>query len=477
MRKSNRISEAALRSAGLKEAKIYGSLVSLLYEDDENVQTDAILQDNIKNLASEKIKLLDEFAVLPAKTALVVGGTQAQLVGPAVIKALAQKGFNDYKSYSEVSKTLAEMLPGLMSAVTNKNKYEIVLIFPSYKSGDTQNSTVNVIKIFEPARCFVMIPPPVTNIKNPEDPSSKSLNKGVAPNPDFWFTIQNGQYADKREKYCKDLKQAIEQLGATAIDPRDIIKGGETQPTGITYPNMVNGVYPSPSDIQAIASAFLTEISNSTKTVPASSFIKKISPILLQKNPDIVKNFAEYPATSAVISAMISNPNNRMLTSLVKKTAPSGAAAPITSRFGWRIHPITKKEKFHQGVDIGVGVGTEIHSVLDGKVYNVGYNHKYAGHYVEIKHRAEGDPPGEYNGNMSRYVHLSEIDVEKGQVVKQGDVIGKSGGEEGLPSSGSSTGPHLHFEIWPDRFGAGDPLDPLDWLASNTDAIKPVNFA
>ena len=111
--------------------------------------------------------------------------------------------------------------------------------------------------------------------------------------------------------------------------------------------------------------------------------------------------------------------------------SPLKYAANITSRFGRRRHPVLGYTRMHKGVDYGVPTGTPIWSVGEGRILRAGLNGGY-GKFVEIKHA---------NGWVSRYAHLSRIDVRRGQKVKQKDIIGAVG------STGMSTGPHLHYEL------------------------------
>ena len=103
----------------------------------------------------------------------------------------------------------------------------------------------------------------------------------------------------------------------------------------------------------------------------------------------------------------------------------------ISSSFGVRKHPITGKLRFHAGVDVAAPTGTPIYSSFDGKVIVASYN-KWNGNYLKIQHE---------NGIMTVYCHCKKLKVKKGDTVKAGDVIATVG------STGSSTGPHLHFEL------------------------------
>ena len=116
----------------------------------------------------------------------------------------------------------------------------------------------------------------------------------------------------------------------------------------------------------------------------------------------------------------------------------------ITSGFGFRIHPITKKLSFHYGIDIGAPQGSDITAFADGTVELVSSDSSY-GNYLFLRHS---------DGILSFYGHCSSIDVEAGQLVRLGEVVAHVG------STGLSTGPHLHFEV-----RSGDKvLDPSQYI-------------
>lgn len=110
---------------------------------------------------------------------------------------------------------------------------------------------------------------------------------------------------------------------------------------------------------------------------------------------------------------------------------PTPGSNVVTSRFGWRIHPIFQTEKYHSGVDIAAYAGTPIYASDGGTVQTAVYSSSY-GNYVVINHG---------NGYTTLYAHQSSMAVSAGQTVSKGQVIGYVG------STGWSTGPHLHFEI------------------------------
>ena len=109
------------------------------------------------------------------------------------------------------------------------------------------------------------------------------------------------------------------------------------------------------------------------------------------------------------------------------------AFARVTSSFNLkRFHPVLKKKRHHYGVDFGAPTGTPVRAVGDGVITSAGWNGGH-GRFVKIDHAGPYD---------TSYSHLSKINVKRGQRVKQGQVIGKVG------STGMSTGPHLHYQLW-----------------------------
>lgn len=111
---------------------------------------------------------------------------------------------------------------------------------------------------------------------------------------------------------------------------------------------------------------------------------------------------------------------------------PTPSCTTNSSAYGWRIHPIYGTRKFHAGEDIPAGYGAEILAAASGTVITAGWVSGY-GNYTVIDHGG---------GMMTAYGHQSSIAVSVGQTVTQGQVIGYVG------STGNSTGPHLHFEVY-----------------------------
>jgi len=110
---------------------------------------------------------------------------------------------------------------------------------------------------------------------------------------------------------------------------------------------------------------------------------------------------------------------------------PVQGGGRLSSRFGYRIHPIFHTRKLHTGVDLAAPRGTPIYAAGDGVVQKAGWSSGY-GQFTLIKHT---------NGYETAYGHQSKIVVKAGTRVRQGQLIGYVG------STGNSTGNHLHFEV------------------------------
>ncbi|MGL4324577.1 MAG: peptidoglycan DD-metalloendopeptidase family protein [Beijerinckiaceae bacterium] len=109
---------------------------------------------------------------------------------------------------------------------------------------------------------------------------------------------------------------------------------------------------------------------------------------------------------------------------------PVSASSRISSRFGPRSDPFLRTARFHAGQDFAAATGTPIYSTGGGVVLSAGWGGGY-GNLVQVDHG---------NGLVTRYAHLSELNVTVGQPVAAGQIVGKAG------STGRSTGPHLHYE-------------------------------
>lgn len=129
----------------------------------------------------------------------------------------------------------------------------------------------------------------------------------------------------------------------------------------------------------------------------------------------------------------------------------------MTSGFGMRRHPLLGYSRFHQGVDFGAGHGSPIYAVSSGVV-------RYAGRYGGYGNHIRLDHGG---GMVTSYSHLSRYAIAPGARVAQGQVIGYVG------STGLSTGPHLHFEV----YRAGRAVNPRGVAFASTSLLDGKELA
>jgi murein DD-endopeptidase MepM/ murein hydrolase activator NlpD len=122
--------------------------------------------------------------------------------------------------------------------------------------------------------------------------------------------------------------------------------------------------------------------------------------------------------------------------------------APVTSPYGWRIHPIYGYRSLHDGIDLGAACGAPIHAPADGRVIEEYFQTAW-GNRLIIDH---GFHHGAGVATISN--HLSSYTVHQGDYVRRGEVIGYVG------TSGWSTGCHLHFTVMEN----GSPVNPMNWL-------------
>ncbi len=116
----------------------------------------------------------------------------------------------------------------------------------------------------------------------------------------------------------------------------------------------------------------------------------------------------------------------------------------ISSGYGYRYHPILKIRRMHSGIDFASNKGAHVYATADGVVKRVTRVGGY-GNMIEIDHGF---------GYKTRYAHLSKMNVRRGEKVKRGQVIGAVG------STGISTGPHVHYEVWKN----GSTVNPINYF-------------
>jgi murein DD-endopeptidase MepM/ murein hydrolase activator NlpD len=399
------------------------------------------LAQSLETAANESVPLSIALDLDTDKSALIIGSSQAGVVGYPVMKLLEGRGFKEFKFDPTPAKTMRYVFSYAAAVVKDRSKYDVIVIFPGYRYGEDPDTVEEIVNLFTPGRCFVVAPPPVTTVTNPLEAAKLGLNKGNPVQDNYWFKLRGGKYAAEREDFCKRLESLVSNAGATYIDPRDLNLGGEMQESGIQFPNSPDGIHPAPAVIDAIAMATIDAIFECTLPINSVDILSKITPELLERRPDIARKLDAYKGISGILAAAKG----------IESTGRYG------SGFGPRKAPTAGASTDHKGVDIGLPIGTNVRAIMDGTVQYVGLNSPTAGNYIEVMHDG---------GVLSRYIHGSEILAKKGERVKQGQVIMLSG------NTGVSTGPHLHFAINVN----GRPVDPVAWLDDHDEAITPVKI-
>ena len=123
-----------------------------------------------------------------------------------------------------------------------------------------------------------------------------------------------------------------------------------------------------------------------------------------------------------------------------------------SSGYGVRLHPVSGKPDFHSGLDMRPMGNAQVHATMGGRVVMARYNGNY-GNTVMIDHG---------QGIQTLYAHLSKIQVDEGEQVQEGKLLGLAG------NSGLSTGVHLHYEIIVDN----KPINPAKVIASGEQRVR-----
>jgi murein DD-endopeptidase MepM/ murein hydrolase activator NlpD len=226
-----------------------------------------------------------------------------------------------------------------------------------------------------------------------------------------------------------DLKDKIVEQRRELQDERARVSSLEADQAAIT------------SELQAADQ----ECKASLSEVEAARAAKKAVLTSIEKNQATwAQQEDQLLADSGRITALLKKSSAAAPTKAGKGVLSWPVAGPVTSGFGYRIHPIFHVRKLHTGVDFDCEMGDSIKAAAAGTVIFTGWRGGY-GKCTIIDHGG---------GIATLYAHQSTISVTAGQVVARGAVIGKVG------STGYSTGPHLHFEV---RVN-GSPVDPMGYL-------------
>lgn len=225
------------------------------------------------------------------------------------------------------------------------------------------------------------------------------------------------------------LQQKLSELEKQALEIRDVLAERKAQ-------NSQN---------KWIAALELPELYLSTTHLPSGGPSEPLVWINVKDMAEdvIAQVSSRLPGTSAALEVLRDNAVEfRRIVSHTPSLRPTEGI--MSSAFGYRRHPITGAWRMHEGVDIAAPLGTPIYAAGAGVVIHAGEKGGY-GYTVIIDH--------DY-GLTTLYAHMSKILVERGALVQKGDCIGLVG------STGVSTGPHLHYEVWVN----GQPVNPLDYF-------------
>ena len=146
-----------------------------------------------------------------------------------------------------------------------------------------------------------------------------------------------------------------------------------------------------------------------------------------------VKSNEEAPIKDRVKIAQLTTLEKQIMLEDIPNGRPVKKFQGISSRFGWRTHPVTGTKEFHRGLDYRGRKGDGVITTANGTVEYAGFHKKSGyGNMIIVSHA---------HGFKTLYGHMSKLHVKTGQVVKKGDRIGDIG------STGLSSGPHLHYEV------------------------------
>ena len=279
---------------------------------------------------------------------------------------------------------------------------------------------------------------------------------------------------EKLKVLNKDYDKKTDQLAARVrdiyingqISYLDVLFGAKDFQDFFTRMDLLKKVIQQDYDLVQVVFAEKQAIENSTRELEKDKAAKKklvdeasVRRKEAEKKQEAQQSLIDKMETDRATQERIINENmaaskevERMIrNSRYQPAVPSGnggmiwpISGPITSPFGWRIHPITGASRFHSGLDIGGDYGDTIHAAASGIVSYAGWISGY-GYAVIIDHGG---------GVSTLYGHNQALLVSEGQSVSQGQPIAECG------STGNSTGPHCHFEVRVD----GEPVEPMGYL-------------
>jgi len=287
-----------------------------------------------------------------------------------------------------------------------------------------------------------------------EDVHRKILEMEFGFSSDVYTNTANGAYStrewfiDIATKYV--MPNLYVSIDGTLIPYNDetITQGEDTirQSNGISFLSYADEVHPAAPQLDE---------SNYTYYVPYNSALHGTTEETYPYNRAFGFNYG-VPTSGGVGPGSANKPsvvNPELSEEVINTGLPNGSpmadgSYTLTSKYGYRTHPIEGTRKMHKGIDMAAPTGTPVYSPYEGKVVYAGNASGY-GNYVKIQHA---------DGTETRYGHLNSINVSAGDTIKPGQKIG------GVGSTGDSTGPHLHYEIRKN----GKSINPLPYVQGKT---------
>jgi murein DD-endopeptidase MepM/ murein hydrolase activator NlpD len=226
-----------------------------------------------------------------------------------------------------------------------------------------------------------------------------------------------------------DLERASRSLGVTNIKEPTVL-----QQRRVNQLRKLDPVALKPRSVQsAIPKQPLSRSPRSEIVIQVPQSGDRLPNTPLRPQPSTLQR--DTPDANSVVDPSDLQAYNQTLSAVEQSQGailyPLPKPAPVTSKFGWRTHPITRARRFHAGVDLGVAQGTPVLASRGGRVAVADRMGGY-GLAIVLQH--------EDGTQDTLYAHLSQIFVRPGEEIQPGTIIGRVG------STGMSTGPHLHYE-------------------------------
>jgi len=245
----------------------------------------------------------------------------------------------------------------------------------------------------------------------------------------FWFFAIEGFISSPKKRIVENSNSKLISEVVVLTAKFDAISSflKETQNKDDNFYRVISHINPIPVSIRKAGFGGTDKYSNLEGYTHSNLLISA------SKKSDILLNQLHIQSKSFdTIIYLATNLNDSLLSVPgIAPIAPSDYLT-ISSGFGLRIHPITKKLQGHDGIDFAANIGKPVRSTGKGIVTVADKNSSGYGKYVVINHGY---------GFTTLYAHMSKIYVKEGDAIQRGQIIGAIG------NTGSSTGPHLHYEV------------------------------